>query len=176
MDVTGRMGRLRERLPDAGCDALLVTTLVNIRYLTGFTGSNGFLLVRPDDALFVTDGRYRDQSAEQLAAACVEAELAVILQPAELGDVLGRGARGVGRLGLEAESVTWALQRQWAGEGFAAREVVPDDRHAIEAALRGYCESGIRLVATTGGTGLGPRDVTPEATRAVAEALRQASS
>ena len=56
-----------------GCDALLVTNLINIRYLTGFTGSAGLLLVTPDDVVLVTDGRYRDQSAEQLAAAGVDA-------------------------------------------------------------------------------------------------------
>lgn len=50
-----------------------------------------------------------------------------------------------------------------------ARDVVPDDRHRIATALLGYCDQGIDVVATTGGTGLGPRDVTPEATRAVIE-------
>jgi molybdopterin adenylyltransferase len=64
-----------------------------------------------------------------------------------------------------------------------ARDMVPDDRQEIEAALLGYCARGIRIVAATGGTGLGPRDVTPEAARAVierevpglAEAMRAAS-
>ena len=73
MDVAGRVPRLRGRLAEAGCDALLVTRLVNIRYLTGFTGSAALLLVRPDDLLFVTDGRYRDQSALELGAAGVDA-------------------------------------------------------------------------------------------------------
>ena len=47
------------------------------------------------------------------------------------------------------------------------RTVVPDDFRAIRARLRSYVEDGVPLVVTTGGTGLGPRDVTPEATRAV---------
>ena len=64
-DVAGRLGRLRPRLAEAGCDALLVTHLVNVRYLTGFTGSAGLLLVLPDDIVLSTDGRYRDQAAEQ---------------------------------------------------------------------------------------------------------------
>lgn len=47
------------------------------------------------------------------------------------------------------------------------REVVADERDAIERVLIQLCEEGLALVVTTGGTGLGPRDVTPEATRAV---------
>jgi molybdopterin adenylyltransferase len=55
-----------------------------------------------------------------------------------------------------------------AGLGIAVRSVVPDDRPQIEALLRVLAdERGVRLVVTTGGTGFGPRDVTPEATRAV---------
>lgn len=49
--------------------------------------------------------------------------------------------------------------------------VIPDDRSRIEAVLRELAERGVDLVLTTGGTGLGPRDVTPEATRAVVERL-----
>jgi molybdopterin adenylyltransferase len=48
--------------------------------------------------------------------------------------------------------------------------VIPDDRATIEATLRRLCdEERCRLVLTTGGTGPSPRDVTPEATRAVIE-------
>ena len=51
----------------------------------------------------------------------------------------------------------------------AAREVVPDEQPRIEAVLRRLQDEQVPLVVTTGGTGLGPRDVTPEATRAVIE-------
>ena len=77
LEVAGRIGRLRELFTEAGIDALFVTRLVNIRYLTGFTGSAGLLLVGPDEVLFVTDGRYKDQSADQLAAAGVEARIEI---------------------------------------------------------------------------------------------------
>jgi molybdenum cofactor synthesis domain-containing protein len=55
-----------------------------------------------------------------------------------------------------------------AGIEVAASEVVPDEHDAIEGALRRLAAEH-ELVVTTGGTGLGPRDVTPEATRAVIE-------
>lgn len=58
------------------------------------------------------------------------------------------------------------------GEAFAiaVAEVLPDDRRTIEATLRQWAdERGLALVVTTGGTGLGARDVTPEATRAILE-------
>lgn len=59
-----------------------------------------------------------------------------------------------------------------SGEAFevACAAVIPDDRPGIEATLRAWSDDrGLALVVTTGGTGLGPRDVTPEATRAVIE-------
>src|SRR5205085_6589538 len=54
LDVTPRIDRLRTVLASKGIDALLVTKLANVRYLTGFTGSAGVVLVRADDALLVT--------------------------------------------------------------------------------------------------------------------------
>jgi Xaa-Pro aminopeptidase len=64
-----RADRLAALLAERELDALLVTNLVNVRWLTGFTGSNGLALVGPDDQrLFLTDFRYLTQSAEQLDA------------------------------------------------------------------------------------------------------------
>jgi Xaa-Pro aminopeptidase len=64
-----RPTRVSEQLAERGLDALLVTHLVNVRWLTGFTGSNGLALVGPaDQRLFLTDFRYLTQSGEQLDA------------------------------------------------------------------------------------------------------------
>jgi len=124
MQVPSRIPRLRSRLEEAGCNALLVTRMVNIRYLTGFTGSAALLLVLPDEVLFVTDGRYRDQSTEQLAAAGVEARIEVGLTGAAQRQHLQQAATGIARLGLEADDVTWAQQRRFAGEWFSQAELV----------------------------------------------------
>lgn len=64
-----RRDALRAELQEADVDALLVTDLVNIRYLTGFTGSNAALLVHAEDeqrTVFCTDGRYTTQSAAEV--------------------------------------------------------------------------------------------------------------
>lgn len=75
------------------------------------------------------------------------------------------GARG------ERADTSGDIAAQWvAGKGcaLAARMLVPDDTTQIVSALAGWCDSDAAdLILTTGGTGLGPRDVTPEATRAV---------
>ena len=56
-----------------------------------------------------------------------------------------------------------------AGFEVAVAEVLPDERAQIEARLRRAGEEDFRLVVTSGGTGLSPRDVTPEATLAVSD-------
>jgi Xaa-Pro aminopeptidase len=56
-----RAERLVAGLEERGCDALLVTELVNVRYLTGYTGSNGIAIVGPDTRRFLTDFRYATQ-------------------------------------------------------------------------------------------------------------------
>jgi molybdenum cofactor synthesis domain-containing protein len=75
---------------------------------------------------------------------------------------------GVSRGTREDESGA-AAEELLAEAGFdvRARRVVPDDRAEIESALVELSDEGLGLVATTGGTGFGPADVTPEATRAV---------
>ncbi|MCC6499364.1 MAG: MogA/MoaB family molybdenum cofactor biosynthesis protein [Anaerolineales bacterium] len=92
-----------------------------------------------------------------------------------------RSARG------EREDVSGpALARRIEGEGWLAvrQLILPDDESAIRAALTQWADAGdLDLILTTGGSGFAPRDVTPEATRAViekeapglAEAMRAAS-
>lgn len=62
-----RLARLQALLTEAGHTAMFVSDLVNVRYLSGFTGSNGALLVFADgEVVFFTDGRYQDQAKAQL--------------------------------------------------------------------------------------------------------------
>src|SRR2546423_8493303 len=66
MDHKGRLRRLQESLHRNRLDALLVTHLPNVRYLCGFTGSAGALLVLDLKSVFFTDGRYRTQARAEV--------------------------------------------------------------------------------------------------------------
>ena len=127
MDVSSRIPRLRQAFAEGECEALLVPRLVNIRYLTGFTGSAALLLVGPDELVFVTDGRYRDQSASELGAAGVEARIRIGLTAGSQKELLQEETAGVARLGLEAAAVPWAQQRKFDGEWFPNAELVATD-------------------------------------------------
>ena len=59
-----------------------------------------------------------------------------------------------------SERTNWQVARQ---------AIVADEVEEIAAALRTWCDDGLHLILTTGGTGFAPRDVTPEATKAVIE-------
>ena len=77
------------------------------------------------------------------------------------------GARGE-RQDTSGDAIAdWAARR---GDVLAARDLVPDESARIAARLVSWCDADVAdVVLTTGGTGLSPRDVTPEATRAVLE-------
>ena len=62
MSLAGRATRVRDRLGEF--DALLVSDLTNIRWLTGFTGSNGWVVLTRDALTLVTDGRYGEQATK----------------------------------------------------------------------------------------------------------------
>jgi Xaa-Pro aminopeptidase len=97
-----RREKLRAVAAERGLDAVLVTNLLNVRYLTGFTGSNGALLVRTDGAdLFGTDGRYTTQAAAQVP------DVELLVDRATVGAVAREAVRrGVGRLGYESHDLT----------------------------------------------------------------------
>jgi Xaa-Pro aminopeptidase len=118
MDVPGRLRRLRAAMSEKGCEALLISNLVNVRYLSGFSGSAGALVVRADDVVLVTDGRYATQAPAELEAAGAPVDVEVAPASGQ-GEVLARLVGGAHRLGLEAEHISWSRQRQfvrtWAG-------------------------------------------------------------
>ena len=64
--MSHRAERLIDRFAAAEIDLLLVTALVNVRYLTGYTGSNGLALIGPQTRAFVTDFRYIQQARTEV--------------------------------------------------------------------------------------------------------------
>jgi len=99
-----RQAALRSGLAAEGLDALLVTHLPNIRYLTGFTGSAAMLVIHPGATILVTDFRYAVQApAEAARSASVEVDQKSVWE--RLGRVLGD--LGItGGLGIESHALT----------------------------------------------------------------------
>lgn len=98
-----RQAALRSQVGIEGLDLLLVQALPNIRYLTGFTGSAGLLLVRRDDVVLITDFRYAVQAPREVGdVARVEVDQVSVWE--RLKRVLGERASGVA--GFEAHIAT----------------------------------------------------------------------
>ena len=103
-----RRDRVRDRLPELGADAMLVTKLVNVRYLSGFSGSAGVLLVGAEDVFF-TDSRYEEQSAREVP------DCQRVIPPSGAEKVLANQVTGagIGKLAIEASHVTLATAKAW---------------------------------------------------------------
>jgi Xaa-Pro aminopeptidase len=110
-----RVDRATELLAGAGLDLLLVTNLVNVRYLTGYTGSNGVAVIGPGTRVFLTDFRYVEQAAEEVDPTFDRARSSQdLLEGVE--DVLPPGET---RLGFEQAHMSVAQHRR-------LRERLPD--------------------------------------------------
>jgi Xaa-Pro aminopeptidase len=105
-----RVSRLRQGLPEQGIDAILVSQPENRRYLSGFTGSAGYLLITAERAVLATDFRYYEQMAQEAPAF----ELAKI--GTKFGDLLPEllADLGVRRLGFESQHVTVDQLEEWS--------------------------------------------------------------
>ena len=115
VDYSSRRQALRRLLAEQSVEALLVSDLINIRYLTGFTGSNAALLVHADDSsssekrtVVCTDGRYVEQIATQVP------DLRADIDRASAPHLIRRAAEsGLGRIGFESHVVTVDQYRAW---------------------------------------------------------------
>ncbi|MCL6648282.1 MAG: Xaa-Pro peptidase family protein [Chloroflexi bacterium] len=120
--MTERLERLRARLAARELPALLVSTPTNRRYLSGFTGSAGFLLITAELALLLTDFRYVEQATAEAPAFHVrQLQRGLAKELAPLARELG-----LQRLAFEAANVTYQQWEQWqAAASEVGLELVP---------------------------------------------------
>jgi Xaa-Pro aminopeptidase len=113
VDHRARRERLAARLPELEAEAFLITRLPNVRYLTGFSGSNGQLVLTSDGGEFLTDGRYAEQARW---------EVPDLRGRVYSNDFVGGFASacrdlGAGRVAFEAGGVTYKTYRDLSGSG-----------------------------------------------------------
>lgn len=135
--TTQRLERIRSRLSEAGLDWLLVSNPQNRRYLSGFTGSAGYLLISQEEAFLATDFRYYQQVQEQAPAFTLAKLQGGTVE--SLASILQQHVAEGARLGFEAEHLTVSLYHK-------LQEAVP----GVEwAATQGLVE-GLRAVKDAG--------------------------
>ncbi|WP_020616804.1 M24 family metallopeptidase [Paenibacillus daejeonensis] len=115
-----RVHRLREKLAERGLKAMLISNPVNRRYLSGFTGSSGYVLVTEQESWLLTDFRYMAQAPQQAP------RFQVVDHGTSPIDAIGEllSAAGHGRLGFEQEFVVFSDYTAWS-ESLSGTELVP---------------------------------------------------
>ena len=120
MSIPLRQGALLKKLSDPKVDAILITGADNRRYLSGFTGSFGWLFVSPQRTALLADGRYWTQLEKECP------DLEVIRYRSEdgtMGEVLNR----------------WLQSLNWKGRlGFESRQVTVGEHEALVKELEGF--------------------------------------
>lgn len=118
METRHRIESLSELLRQSEVGALIVTNLLNIRYLTGFSGSAGTLIIGPDGntqgyrGILCTDGRYNEQATRQLEDADAQIEL-FIGSPGSQMEKAALFIASSTTIAIEAESTSMAVFESW---------------------------------------------------------------
>lgn len=121
MAVSSRVSKLRDSLSSRGVDAILLTSMLSIRYVSGFTGSHGFVLVGADDGWIAVDSRYTLQAAQE----CEQWERRNLASSGaeNLADMLA--ASGYRRVGVEADHLTVAAMQSYQASLDSRVELAP---------------------------------------------------
>ncbi len=110
MDYRARQKRLLQSAEVSRCDVFLATHLPNVRYLCGFTGSSGVLVVAPSGSVFLTDGRYTQQAPAEVVGARVTVVRKSPLAAAAAWVRRCAGGRKGLAAGIESEHLTVAAR------------------------------------------------------------------
>lgn len=107
-----RIEKARELFETFDIDALLVTSSSNRFYLSGFKGSSGVLLITKEDAILVTDFRYKTQAAEQAEG------YRVVMHTAPIPEEIAKLSKelSIGKLGFEQDNVTYSTYRTYENQ------------------------------------------------------------
>lgn len=141
-----RVTHLRQVMLEQGLEAIVITQAENRRYLSGFTGSTGVLIITPVDTLFLTDSRYYEQVGMQAPDFTLVpvTETAVKALTAEITRL------GLRRVGFESHDVTVELLEQWRQalpevEWVSANRIVEGLRRIKEPGELAIIEEAVRL-------------------------------
>jgi Xaa-Pro aminopeptidase len=114
-----RLNQLRERLDEFGIDGLLITNGQNRRYVTGFTGTAGVVVISKKEAKFITDFRYVEQASKEIEGYEIVQHTGPIIE-----EVAKQAAKmNISKLGFEQDNLTYSVFRTY--EKHVAGELVP---------------------------------------------------
>lgn len=146
--VNDRLHSVRQRLDEVDCDALLVASMTNVRYLTGFTGSAGIAVVATNGGVLCVDGRYGQQATEQLENSSCDLDVVVVKTATEMNEVVVRVMSALRQVAYDATEFTVAQFDGFAGaagtlsrhDGIVARiREVKDDGEVSRIAFAASC-------------------------------------
>ncbi|WP_078545809.1 M24 family metallopeptidase [Litchfieldia alkalitelluris] len=135
----GKLEKLREGFKEYGIDGLLVTNSYNRRYMTGFTGTAGVVLISETKSVFITDFRYVEQASEQIEG------FEVVQHTGQLIDEVAKQAvdMGIKKLGFEQDDLSFSTYSSYNNTTEA--ELVPVS-NAVEKLRLIKSESEIKIL------------------------------
>jgi Xaa-Pro aminopeptidase len=110
--MSTNLQKLQERIAERDVPAVLVSELTNVQWLSGFSGSSGYVIVTPKDALFISDSRYTVQAKEEVKGMPSK----TFASPVDASEFLAQNLQemGINKVGFEAKNVTYDTYTTWS--------------------------------------------------------------